>query len=365
MVLLALLIPVAVVSANSTAARIQEAPVYVCPMHPEVHSSKPGACPKCGMTLELKKSAEDNAQKKEPESVAPSQGRSVEAVKGAQEYFCSMHPNYRANAPGKCPKCGMTLIPVEPPVPEDFDLKIEPTPKSPKPGEKLVLRFSIFNPRTGEQVKEFNVMHEKIFHLFIVSQDMSVFQHIHPVFQPDGSFVVETVLPKAGRYKIYSDIYPATGAAQVLQRNIATAGCTDDLFGSEPQLTPDSPLTTTVAGTRVDLVLDPAKVISGQPVALKYHLTDAKTGQPVRDLVPYLGAWGHTLILSSDQRDYVHSHPEESVEDVADKSKLHGGPDVTFNAFMPRPGVYRIWTQFQRGDKLATYSFTIRVDELR
>ena len=24
---------------------------YTCPMHPDVHTSKPGQCPKCGMTL--------------------------------------------------------------------------------------------------------------------------------------------------------------------------------------------------------------------------------------------------------------------------------------------------------------------------
>jgi hypothetical protein len=29
--------------------------VYVCPMHPEVKSDKPGKCPECGMNLELKK----------------------------------------------------------------------------------------------------------------------------------------------------------------------------------------------------------------------------------------------------------------------------------------------------------------------
>jgi hypothetical protein len=31
-----------------------DAKEYTCPMHPEVISDKPGECPKCGMTLELK-----------------------------------------------------------------------------------------------------------------------------------------------------------------------------------------------------------------------------------------------------------------------------------------------------------------------
>ncbi|WP_342645095.1 heavy metal-binding domain-containing protein [Mucilaginibacter sp. CSA2-8R] len=28
--------------------------VYTCSMHPEVHASKPGVCPKCGMQLTKK-----------------------------------------------------------------------------------------------------------------------------------------------------------------------------------------------------------------------------------------------------------------------------------------------------------------------
>ncbi len=38
-----------------TAGAAAQAVQYTCPMHPEVISDKPGKCPKCGMTLVVKK----------------------------------------------------------------------------------------------------------------------------------------------------------------------------------------------------------------------------------------------------------------------------------------------------------------------
>jgi hypothetical protein len=70
----------------------------------------------------------------------------------------------------------------------------------------------------------------------------------------------------------------------------------------------------------------------------------------VQDLPPYLGAFGHALIMSDDMRDAVHSHPSPGPE--SDISRGFGGPDVTFEGYMPRPGLYRAWSQFLRGGTL-------------
>src|SRR5213078_3785395 len=37
----------------------------------------------------------------------------VIAESTGQKYTCPMHPEVVMDAPGKCPKCGMTLVPVE------------------------------------------------------------------------------------------------------------------------------------------------------------------------------------------------------------------------------------------------------------
>ncbi len=76
---------------------------YTCPMHPEVRSEMPGACPECGMALE-------------PVAGAP-------AVK--REYVCPMHPQIVRSQPGSCPICGMALEPrtVTAEEPDNADLR--------------------------------------------------------------------------------------------------------------------------------------------------------------------------------------------------------------------------------------------------
>jgi hypothetical protein len=321
--------------------------VYVCPMHPDVNSKLPGKCPKCNMKLVASKSAT-----------------------GAGDfYLCPMHPEVVKNEPGVCPKCNMKLVKSAPPETSEFIVRIKTTPAQPKPGRKTKFHFTVFHPVSEKQIKDFNLLHDMPFHLFVVSQDFEHFDHIHPDKQPDGSFTIETVLPQAGYYKLFCDFFPAAGTPQVTHHSLVTANYNGDLVSSQARLKPDKAidgkLVKTLEGTRFELKFDPAEPFAGKSAELHYLLVDEKTSEPVADLRPYLGAWGHTLILSEDGTDYLHSHPTEMIPEEADRSKLAGKPDVVFDTFFPRPGNYRIWSQFLRGERLITVSFTVYVPRLR
>ena len=128
-----------------------------------------------------------------------------------------MHLEIRTTAPGKCPECDMPLVAANPAISEELQsADPESTPAQPKAGKRFDSRFLVTDPRTGQQVKQFQVMHDKLFHLFVIGQDLRQFQHIHPAFQSDGSFTIETQLPEPGNYKIYCDVYPLEGVPQVI-----------------------------------------------------------------------------------------------------------------------------------------------------
>ncbi|MBV8843326.1 MAG: hypothetical protein JO307_11000 [Bryobacterales bacterium] len=290
-------------------------------------------------------------------------------------WVCPMHPDYTMEVPGKCPRCGMDLVHAAPFDVSDYRLDFQTTPAVVKPGQKATLTFKMFHPGTGEQIKKFETVHEKQFHLFVISQDMDYFQHIHPQEQPDGTWTIDATLPKAGYYKILCDFMPSGGAPQFLARPLVTAGYTGDLESGSAHLTPDTKASKTVEDITASVSYDPPACVVGLYCHMNYFLTDSSTGKPVTDLQTYLGAFGHTLIMSEDMIDYVHSHPLDIlampdddggppvflIPPGADLEKLRGGPEVTFEGLMPKPGRYRAWTQFRRNDKVHTFAFTFNV----
>jgi hypothetical protein len=94
---------------------------YICPMpeHVSIEYDHPGKCPLCGMTL------------------VPVSSAALSKIQPGGKllyYTCPMpeHSDVRESKPGKCPKCGMTLVPVmEQPVPSQTTNAPGPTASMP------------------------------------------------------------------------------------------------------------------------------------------------------------------------------------------------------------------------------------------
>lgn len=303
-------------------------------------------------------------------SIVLTQGPSA-AAQGETVWMCPMHPDYTMDAAGRCPRCGMTLVRGAPFDVRDYQVDFRTDPPAVRAAERARLRFAIFHPGTHELIRRFEVVHEQPYHLFVIGQDMDHFEHLHPQQQPDGTWAIDVRLPEAGYYKVISDFVPGGGAAQVIARPLVTAGYGGDLLGDSVRLVPDDRLTRTIDDVTVVLSFDPPTFVAGLYGHLNYRLTDTDSGRPISDLQPYLGAFGHTLIMSEDGTSYVHAHPINIVDvpddgglpvflipPGADLETLRGGPDVTFDGLIPKPGRYKAWTQFRRHDRVYTFAFT-------
>jgi hypothetical protein len=259
-----------------------------------------------------------------------------------------MHPDIRGKAGDACPICGMKLVPAPATDYQAYRLDLQLTPRAPRPGQPVRVRFFVRTPETGTIVRQFDTIHERLLHFFVIGHDLAYFTHVHPVLRGDGSFEQEIELPYAGAFRLVADFIPTGGAPQLLQQSIVTAGFTGPVL---PHAKPPIDLADkTVGDTRVTLATP--EPVGGREQLVTFDLADARTNAPIDDLEPFLGAPGHLLIVSADLQSVTHSHP---VAEISTKV----GPRVVFQVLFPRAGTYRMWAQFQRHGTVLTAPFTI------
>lgn len=263
------------------------------------------------------------------------------------EFICPMDRDVQAPNPGKCPRCGMKLV-ANLPDHEEYQFRIRTRPRAIVPGRPVEMEFAILDPYSDEVVKDFEVIHEKLFHLFIVSEDLKHFAHEHPVPASDGTFRYRHVFPAPGAYRVVADCYPAGATPQFLTRTLITRGADLGAFGRPAQLEPDRG-SQRGENLEVQLVTEPEQPLAGLETLMFFRL------KPGDGLEQYLGAWGHMLVASDDLIDLIHEHPLYITE----------GPQIQFNAIFPRERVYRVWVQFQRRGIVNTVAFNVPVTALR
>jgi hypothetical protein len=191
----------------------------------------------------------------------------------------------------------------------------------------------------GKAVRDFEPENGKQLHLIVVRRDFTAYQHLHPTLHPDGTWSVELRTPRAGAYRAIAD-FVVDGRKYVLGTTLRVPGAAHD----EPL--PAPALHARVDGYDVELQR-PARLEAGAEAQLTFRITRA--GRPVRDLQPYLGAYGHLVALHAPELAYSHVHP-----DGEDRS----AGAVTFDTELHERGAYRLFMQFRTGGRVHTAAFT-------
>ena len=249
-----------------------------------------------------------------------------------------------------------------------------------KAGESVTLSFTVKDAKSAA-VRDLQVVHEKPMHLLVVSNDLAEFNHLHPEPQEDGSFKVTHTFPSGGAYKLYADFTPPNASQIVDRLDLNVAGDAR----ARAALVADQTTTKTIDGLRVTMRPD-KPLRAGDELLLNFAAADAKTGKPATDLQPYLGSLAHFVIISEDTTDFLHAHPmtkekmkeagahggmdheakphAHDAAEIKDEAKEGASPsEVAAHTTFPRAGLYKVWAQFQRGGRVITVPYVVRVAE--
>jgi len=217
---------------------------------------------------------------------------------------------------------------------------------------------------------------EKLMHVVIVSEDETVFAHIHgddtrsltkeEIDSSTQNFVY--TFPKAGRYLVSVDY--AHGMALESQQFIISVRGAGVQSGPQVYQSPGE-----YDGYSVSLAYDSA--YAGEVTTLRY--TIAKDDRPVTNLEPYLSAAMHISVVKNDFSKFIHIHGEVHPQGqplppihIKNGQVVHTmammmtpdtfGPNVEAHLIFPSKGLYTVWGEFKVGGKVIPTAFTVRVE---
>ena len=187
------------------------------------------------------------------------------------------------------------------------------------------VRFRI-DDYEGEPVTDYVEELTKELHLYLVNDDLTVFRHLHPTRDADGTWTAPFDVPDAGGYRVVTEFVAVdeggNGDHVVLGRPLALpAGDPGDTAAEDE-------------GVSVSVSEAPTTGPNGE---LRLVVRDAE-GRPV-ELGTYLGAYAHVTGFHRETGAMVHLHP------LAAPEVTEAGSELTFHAEIRDPGDYRLFAQ--------------------
>lgn len=204
----------------------------------------------------------------------------------------------------------------------------------------------------------------KAMHVIAISEDFSVFIHHHVDHVIDGSGQVRIRFPKPALYHIYVDAMPHGLGQQVLRFDLPVGDAP-----AAPPLKLEPGILSAESGP-FQVTFDSLDLVAGEPSMLTLHI--AENGKPAKDLKPFLGVGAHVVLIAADGLDYIHVHPMAlgamgamggHEHDMPGMAMAHDppppaiSPDMMLHVAVPKPGLYKLWVQFDGGRTLYTLPF--------
>ena len=82
----------------------------------------------------------------------------------------------------------------------------------------------VIEDQAGEPVRDFTPVHERDLHLIVVNRELTVFHHVHPTLDADGTWTIDLPALDPGSYRAVADFQITDGPRLALGTDLAVAG---------------------------------------------------------------------------------------------------------------------------------------------
>lgn len=231
------------------------------------------------------------------------------------------------------------------------------------PNQDTTLSFSVYNAANGSVVPLFQKFYEKESHLVVTDNTLQYFNHIHP--QRDrNTFTITTRFPKPGVYRTYLTYQPIGAIEQQVAFSFNVGSEQASTSAKSEQIIDAN--YAKVFG-QYEITVDTknplkASAMTSGSQTIPFQIKNTLSKEPTTNLKPYLGAFGHLVMINTEDFSYLHVHPLGDTP----KPNQNGGPEVIFQPMALtdpiRPGVYRVFAEFNPNGQYVVADYTMRIE---
>jgi hypothetical protein len=219
-------------------------------------------------------------------------------------------------------------------------------------GPAVPLTFRILGP-DGVATTDYQPTQDRPLHVYVVREDLSVYQHVHPQLVGD-TWTTTVSVPDGGAYRIYTEFVPrqSAGPGHPTLLGIPFIITGDTTYVPLPPPAPS----VRIGGFTVNRMDAIGSLPAGKPTSVRFQVLDA-SGAAVPNLEPYLGAYAHLSAFAAFDQSLTHLHPALP----ANSGNAPSDGMLTFHTLFHRRGEQRMFLQFQIAGTVHLAAFTVDV----